>query len=161
MEPEAAATPETSGDALKRYDIVIRYLGTEAQIFWNRSQLLLVANAAFIGFVFREIPTSLSQIALTKLVVLLIGTITGILLCGLWLRAIKAGSKWLDHWISILKTWEQAAVGDTHLFRSPPKGPSSRGVAKLAAWFFLFIWSALALFTAACLWMKIHCIELP
>lgn len=146
-------------DFLKRYDIVMRYLGTEAQIFWTRSQLFLVAHAALVGLIFREIPISLKTTSATKLAVLFVGTLIGILLCGLWFRAIRAGNKWLDHWITLLETWEQGAMGDNNLLRKKPIGPSSRGVAKLTAWLFLVVWIGLAAFTAVCFLLKVQGIE--
>jgi hypothetical protein len=161
MGPQQAVIRNEPGDVLKRYDIVMRYLATEGQIFWNRSQLFLVANAALIGFVFREVPTSLKDSSATKLTILFIGTLTGILLCCLWFRAIKSGNKWLDHWISILKTWEPEAMGETNVFRRPPAGPSSRAVARLAASLFIVIWALLAIYTAVCFSMKINGIDLP
>jgi cytochrome c oxidase subunit IV len=161
MEPQETAIPAQPDDVLKRYDIVMKYLATEGQIFWNRSQLFLVANAALIGFIFREVPSSLRETSATKLTILFAGTLTGALLCGLWFRAIRSGNKWLDHWLAILRTWEQEAMGDTNLFRRSPAGPSSRGVAKLTASLFLVIWVLLAVYTAVCFLLKINGIGLP
>ena len=150
-------------DVLKCYDIVMRYLGTEAQIYWNRSQLFLVANAALMGLIFREVPTSIQVTNFTKLTILLIGTLAGVLLCCLWFMAIRSGNKWLDHWISILKRWEKDAkpMGETDLFLvGPTKGPSSRRVAWLTATLFFIAWVALAIYTAVCFALKINGVEL-
>jgi hypothetical protein len=155
---ERAPSPET---ALKRYDIVMRYLATEAQIFWTRSQFFLVANATLIGLVVGQIPISLlHNTSTSKLAVLIVAVAVGESLCVLWFRAIASGNKWLNHWTQILVEWEAEAMG-RNLFRVSPRGPSSRSVALWTARLFTLAWSLLGAFGAVCFFLRIKGIELP
>ena len=50
-------TPQTDL-ALKRYDVLFRYLAYENTVYWSRSQFFLVANAGMFAFAAAKLPTS-------------------------------------------------------------------------------------------------------
>jgi len=130
--------------ALRRYDTVLKYLATETQIYWSRSQLFLVANAAMLGFALKDFPGD-AQEPTKKLVAQLLGAFTGICLCLLWRKGLRSGKIWMEHWKKALRRWEELAFSDVMLYREPPShAVESSGVAGQAASLFLIIWSLVA-----------------
>lgn len=159
-EPWIGAVNETDL-ALKRYDLILRYLAVDTQVFWTRSQLFLVANAAFAGFALKEIPVAPAS-RLSQIITLLIGAVVGILLCCLWIRGITVGNAWMDHWRVTLKTWEEQAFGDVNIFRQRPVSiPTPSSVAKKAAYVFISIWFLTAAYLLVCVVLKLCGGQLP
>jgi hypothetical protein len=152
-------TPDPPSDAerdiaLRRYDTVVKLLTTDSQIYWARSQVFLVANAALVGFEFSSIPIA-NDARQTKLLALAVGAATGIILCILWRRGLKAGKAWTEHWKAALRTWEQAAFGDVNLYRVRPPHISRAGiVARGTAMLFLALWIIVAAYVALCLYLR-------
>lgn len=147
--------------ALKRYDTVLKLLTTDIQVYWTRSQLFLVANAALVGFELNSIPIA-TDAHMPKILALALGAITGIIICILWRRGLKAGQGWMAHWKSALSTWEIAAFGGVNLYRARPVNvPKSSGVAGGAALLFLILWCVVAGYVALCLYLKIVGCPLP
>lgn len=95
----------SSDDLIKKYDMVQKLFVMDTQIYWTRSQLLLVANSALAGFALNSVPIN-SDAHTVKIWTLFIEAIIGILLCVLWRRAIKSGSGWMNHWKTILIKWK-------------------------------------------------------
>lgn len=148
MTPIAAAEPYDDGKylrdlALKRYDAVLKYLASEAAVFWRGSQLFLVAHAAFLGLFVKDLPTLPRTTPAPRMLVLFIAAAAGLLLCALWHLGIRAGSGWIDHWKAVLQRIEPAAFEDIDLFRTRPDIPYQRAVARRAAWLFTCLWSML------------------
>jgi len=148
--------------ALRRYDTVLKYLATETQIYWTRSQLFLVANAALLGFGLNNVPVS-PDVRWGKLIALLLEAGVGIYLCILWRRGLRSGRGWMEHWKSALRFWEEPAFGDVNLYRSRPASvpESTSGVAQDAAGLFLVVWSVIAGYLAVCLLSKAFGCRLP
>jgi len=138
--------------ALKRYDTIMRYLASDNAIYWTRSQLLLVAHAAMLGFLgnqFKDVPTDIKTYAWFKLGALFVECLSGLGLCLIWYFAIKGGRYWLDRWENILKNQlEEQAFDQINVYRNimdRPK-PRTRTVAYLTLGLFAFVWlCALAL----------------
>jgi hypothetical protein len=140
--------------ALKRYTPVLAYLATECTMFWNRSQLFLVAHSALIGFVAKDIPTRTNNDPANLRVPIAL-SIAGLVLSGLWHLAIFIGSRWIDWWKAKLIALEQEAFGTTHLWRSRPSTPvHARTVARLAAWLFTVLWLGLLVYL---IWLAMSC----
>jgi hypothetical protein len=137
---------------------VLKYLATETQVYWTRSQLFLVANAAMLGFALNNnnVPVS-AEAHIDKLIALLLEALVGILLCLLWRKALRSGKGWMDHWKVALRQWEEAAFGDVNLYRTRPADipESTSGVAKTAAFLFLSVWAMMAFYLAILLILKL------
>ena len=58
--------------ALRRFDVVSKLVVYEGTLYWSRAQLFLVANAALVGFTFRETPSDLTGVTYTRLAILLV-----------------------------------------------------------------------------------------
>ena len=143
--------------ALRRYDIVLRYLATEVQVYWTRSQLFLVANAALLGFELNGLPVS-SGVRTDKLIALIFAAGIGIALCLFWRGALSSGDGWMEHWKSALRLWEESAFGDVNLYRKRPDGvPKSRRAARKAALLFLWMWCLVAAYLISCLVLRLGC----
>lgn len=135
--------PETDL-ALRRYAIVMSYMGTECSMFWGRSQLFLVANAAIIGFLARDIPLPGAPHD-AKLAIYLILSVAGLVLSILWQLMIYLGSGWISWWQQKLKSLEAEAFGSLTLWseRPPEVRLKTRSVARATATLFSVIWIAL------------------
>jgi hypothetical protein len=147
--------------AIKRYDIVLRYLGTDTQIFWTRSHLFLGANVVLVGFVLREIPVETTA-HMARIVALLISATVGGFLCHLWWVGIAVARKWTEHWKRALCQWEEAAFGDVNLFRKRPEDiPQPSRIAESACTVFAILWALVALYLLGCLVLKVWGCTLP
>jgi hypothetical protein len=138
--------------ALSRYDTLLRYLAYENTVYWTRAHLLLVANAALLGFVSTRIPTSsLSSVSWTQLIVLAVVCLSGMALTIIWHFALAAGSGWISHWTSNLARLEGQAFGDMNLVRERPTGVvSAQKVARATAFLFTALWVGAILFLVLC-----------
>jgi hypothetical protein len=122
--------------ALKRYDIVMKYLATENTLYWTRSQILLLANTALLGYAANQLnalDADLSKEPWTRLSVVLVECLFGLLLCVAWHFGIDAGAYWMDRWQDLLTDrLEPVAFPDNDVFRNVkrPK-PRSRTIALL------------------------------
>jgi hypothetical protein len=133
--------------ALKKYIPVLAYLGTEATMFWSRSQLFLVAHSALLGFIGKDLPTSASRPDHARLGIFIAWAAVGLVLSALWHLAITVGSQWVDWWKEVLKELEPAAFGSTQLWRSRPKTlVPARRVARFAASLFSIVWLGLLVY---------------
>jgi hypothetical protein len=140
--------------AFRRYDAILRYLASDNAIFLNRSQVILVANAALLGFwgnQLKDIPVNLSGVAWYVVAALLVESLVGIWICVVWHFAIDAGVFWMDRWQKILEEkLEAEAFGSIDVYRNisnRPK-PRSRTMARMLQMTFLVFW-ILALFLSA------------
>jgi hypothetical protein len=132
--------------ALKKYTPILAYLATECTMFWNRSQLFLVAHSALLGFIGKDLPTP-KETDLAKLGIFMVWAAAGLVLSGLWHLAITVGSKWVDWWTGKLVTLEADAFGPIELWRKRPQTPvRARMVARLAASLFTCLWFGLLVY---------------
>jgi len=143
------ATKDPADLALRRYDVIMRYLASDNAIYWTRSQLLLLAQTALLGFYgnqLKDLPEDLSHEPWYKLIFLMVNCLVGLALCGLWHFAIKGGQFWMDRWEAILTGLEQVAFGaDIKVYREMtadkrPK-PRTRAVARWTLVFFSILWA--------------------
>ena len=155
-------TPDQDRDlVLKQYSFVISLLAMDAQIYWMRSQLFLVANAALVGFALNSIPISKDAHTL-KICALAVGAGAGLLLCRLWRRTLRSGEGYMNHWKDVLKQLEPTVFGDMNIYRQlPPNVPKSGTVAKSAALLFLTLWCALGAYAIICLYLRLTGRPLP
>ena len=155
-------TPDQDRELVfKQYSFVISLLAMDAQIYWMRSQLFLVANAALVGFALNSIPISKDAHTL-KICALAVGAATGLLLCRLWRRTLQSGEGYLNHWKDVLRQLEPAVFGDTNIYRQlPPHVPKTGTVAKHAALLFLTLWFALGAYAIFCLYLRLIGRPLP
>ena len=127
--------------AIKQFDIASKYLAHESALYWSRSQFFLVANVALFGFLASTFRDPIIQhrhfylLGATSLV--------GLVLSGLWIRALAAGHQWFDYWEAKCIELEPYAFGDFLLFRKDrerPEHKSARAVARLCSRCFAAIW---------------------
>jgi hypothetical protein len=113
-EPVADPTFDSGGQGnvvdlhLKRFDIVCRYLQYENTVYWTRSQLFLVANAALLGFLANRLPED-TKASWVRMIVVLVLLLLGLGLSILWLLILRAAHGWIEHWHSHLKHLEPMA----------------------------------------------------
>jgi len=124
--------------ALRRFDALLRYLGTETSGFWSRSQLFLVANAALFGLVVGAVAKEKNVPGQAKGIFLL-ATLVGVLLTVFWIQALRSSSEKIDRWIAVLMDLEPEAFGPYNLFRDFVHGRSRR-IAEKPAWLFMALW---------------------
>jgi hypothetical protein len=141
-------TPQTDL-ALKRYDILFRYLAYENTVYWSRSQFFLVANAGMFGFAAAKLPTSQQGLSWEQLGILATASAVGILLSLLWHRALEAGQHWVSRWERLCESLESEAFGDIEVLRnsgmdstrqSGVKRMSGKAVARHCATLFVVLW---------------------
>ena len=153
--------PQEKELALRRYDSVLRYLGTETQIYWTRSQLFLVANTALLGF---ELNGIRDEAPTERLIALLFGAFIGVWLCFLWRSGLDSGEGWMEHWKTALRQWEELAFGDVNLYRIRPADvpKPTRRVARKTLWLFLMVWLLVAAYLILLLVLRLaHYPPLP
>lgn len=141
-----ASTQSDREFALKQFDTIVKIITYEGQVFWNRSQLFLVANAAFLGFVIRDLPVGPERLPTARYVILILATFVGILLCVLWHNAVKYGYVWFDWWIIKAKQIERQAFGEITLYTARPNTGSVRRVAKMSVWLFMTVWCVIFIY---------------
>ena len=152
MEPatQALPSPETLSDSdLKRYDTILRYLQTENQLLWGRSQHFLVAHAALLGLTAAKLPAPSPAISWPQILILAVVTVGGLVLALLWHRAITSGEFWTGHCHDILRALEARALGDLVFirpFKSARTFVSARKVARHTALLFTVLWFLLAVY---------------
>jgi hypothetical protein len=140
--------------ALKKYAPILAYLGTEATMFWNRSQLFLVAHSALLGFIGKDLPTP-KESDPARLGIFIVWAAVGLLMSGLWHLAITVGDQWVDWWKNTLIQLEPEAFGSIELWRKRPKTPvRARTVARLAALLFSIVWVGLLVYLVI-LWSRL------
>jgi hypothetical protein len=135
--------------ALRRYDVLFRYLAYENTVYWSRSQFFLVANAGMFAFAAAKLPTSAQGLSWQHLGVLATASLAGILLSLLWHRALKAGEHWVSRWERLCASLESEAFGEIEVLRnsgidsmrlSSVKGMSGKAVARHCATLFVVLW---------------------
>ena len=147
--------------AIRRYDIIMRYLASDNAIYWTRSQLLLVAHTTLLGFWGNQLPRNLGEEPPLKLIFLLIECGLGGCLCLIWHYAIRGGQYWMDRWEKTLLELEDAAFGKSaEVYRgmdgaSRPK-PRTRDLARWTLVIFCAIWSFASLMTLYILVCRYH-----
>ncbi len=123
-EPDAKADAEL---ALKRFDILSRYLAYEGTVYWARSTFFLGVNAGLFGLqanLIKDTPTLFNATAASV-------SGLGLLLAILWLGALLSGDHWTGRWETLCKEFEAEAFGTAQVFRGKA---SFRGrLAKLTA----------------------------
>jgi hypothetical protein len=146
---------DKEGDrALRRYDVVLRYLAADTQVYWIRSQFFLITNAALLSSEIGNFPPS--DVTTPKLLALFLGSIVGLILCVLWFRSIDVGRAWMEHWKAALRKWEPSAFGDVNLFRErPAQLPKPSHIPKNTAILFLLLWIAATLYLIFRLFLRI------
>jgi hypothetical protein len=135
--------------ALRRYDILLRYLAYENTVYWSRSQFFLVANAGMFAFAAAKLPTTRQGLSWEQLGILATASAAGILLSLLWHRALKAGEHWVSRWERLCASLEAEAFGEVEVMRnsgidsmrlSSVKGMSGKAVARHSATLFVVLW---------------------
>jgi hypothetical protein len=120
--------------ALKRYDLVFRHLAAKNGLFWTRSQIILVAHAALLGFMLKELASASPYTGWPELIVDLSVGVIGFILAVFWHYAVKSGWRWLEHWRSILRHLESQAYAEINVLRRAPLPKISPGSTDLARW---------------------------
>ena len=143
--PTVSVQSATYDDAnLKRYDALLRYLQTENQLLWSRSQHFLVAHAALLGFTLTRLPTPTDVVHPAHLLLSGFATFSGLLLALLWHWAITTGEFWTGHCHDLLQELEPTALGEDRKFirqfKSSRRFISARKVARLTAVLFTALW---------------------
>lgn len=160
--PTPSYTAAETDLALRRYDTVFRYVASENAIFWSRSQLFLVANAALFGFGTKDLPSSLLLYSWWKIAMSMVGVLAGLCLCLLWHESILAAGTWFEHWHAVLTTLEPPAFHDLNVVRHRPAGVRRfRSISRNAAWLFTAMWGIVLLYLVACIILKMQKLELP
>ena len=147
---------------LKKYDVLLRFYASENALFWTRSQLFLVANAALLGFALNALPESPTRIHWPRLIIYCSALFCGVLLCALWNAAMKVSDTRRLHWRSILRELEAEAFGNSHIIRRLDSGwIRSTTIAMLTVWVFMSIWVSLFVYGMALVVMKYHGYDFP
>lgn len=139
----AAPSPGSDPDlrtidlALRRYDVVLRYLSTENSLYWTRSQFFLAANAGLLAFGLARLPSSgfTWRVLLPSAFI----TILGFALSCVWLLALNKASRYRDRWRNVCIALEPVAFGEVEIFRNVPRLGLGR-LAKATVCFFLILW---------------------
>jgi len=161
MSPTPDGPPTQERDfALKQYDAVLKLLTSDTQVYWVRSQFLLVANATLLGFEINSFPGQ--DIRTSKLVVLALTSIIGVVMCVIWCYGIRVGRRWMNHWKSALRQWEEVAFSNVNLYRARPVDvPKPGQVSIKTAVLFLVVWAAVATYMLICLCLRLFGCPLP
>jgi len=148
--------------SLRRFAPLLQYLAYENTTYWTRAKFFLLGEVALIGFVSTQLPTSLVGVSYTRLAVLFVGALVGLLMAILWIYGLKAGQLWISHWTRALQTWEKAAFGGVNLFLERPKDVvSATRIARMTAWLFVTLWSLVGVFLIVCWLLKSQGCNLP
>jgi hypothetical protein len=137
--------------ALKQYDIVVKLVITDTQLYWTRSQLFLVSNTGLAGFALTGYIALDSHAGVAQLLALMVVAITGLMMCAIWRETLERGRKWMDHWEEILRGWESDAFGAVTLYRGWP--PKKSTTALRTMWLFLLLWCFVFAYLALRLWL--------
>jgi hypothetical protein len=131
--------------ALRRYDIVIKYLVFEHTIYWSRSQFYVAANTALLVVAVAKFPTSDFQ--LRHLAAPVLVAIVGLVLSIVWLLALLQAGRYADRWRSVCQQLEEVAFESYEVLRNPPKFklPKLRTLANSAAVMFVVLWTLVLL----------------
>ena len=149
-----STTPSSESDlALKRYDVLFRYLAYENTVYWSRSQFFLVANAGMFAFATAKVPTSLQGLSWQYLGILGAASVAGVLLSVFWYRVLKAGEYWVSRWEKLCESLEPEAFGAIEVLRNSGmdstapalRRMSGKAAARHSAILFIILW--LVMFT--------------
>ncbi len=99
---------------VRQFGVVCGYLQYENTVYWTRSQLFVVANAALIGLLANALPTS-TKVPWVRIYTLLGPFLVGFVVCYLWLKILWAAHGWIDHWHAQLQHLEPQAFPDNTL----------------------------------------------
>jgi len=143
--------------AFRAYTQVVAYLSSDNQIFWNRSQLFMVGNSAFLGFVFQNFPFNGASESWSRLVLHLLCAAFGLAICWMWTKATEGGIAYLRHWRALAEEFEQEAIGNRKFFRSHPEvpKPGTSKIAILTSWLFAGVWAADAIYLLVVMILKL------
>jgi Na+/proline symporter len=141
-------TPQTDL-ALRRYDVLFRYLAYENTVYWTRSQFFLVANACMFAFAASKLPTSFQNLSWEHLGILATASAAGILLSMFWHRALTVGEHWVCRWEKLCVRLESEAFGEIDVLRNSGmdslpldsiKRVSGKAAARHSAILFIVLW---------------------
>jgi hypothetical protein len=137
--------PKEIDVALRRYDVVFRYLATEHVMSWTKNQFFLAANAGLFAFASARFPRDMHW---TSLLVPAITTMIGMFFSILCLSTLRRAAIHVDRWKAICLRLEPTAFGPHDVLRNVPS-TGMRVVTRTIAGVFIVVWSvALALVTA-------------
>ncbi|WP_226635277.1 RipA family octameric membrane protein [Brevundimonas poindexterae] len=124
--------------ALKRFDILSRYLAYEGTVYWARSTFFLGVNAGLFGLLATLLKDSLGTFHVVATAVSLLG----MLLSVLWLLALLAGEHWTSRWEALCVEYEPGAFGETEVFRNGRStiGKLAKGTAMATVGIFITAW---------------------
>jgi hypothetical protein len=145
--------------ALKRYDIVLRYLSYAHTIYWSRSQFFLVANAGLFGFVALKVPYSMRDFSYAQAMILAVYCVGGITLSLLWRTALIATAGWIARWEAICVSLEGEAFGPTEVLRNcrRERKPSAKRIARHTASLFITLWGLAIIYLSGIILMRFAC----
>jgi hypothetical protein len=101
------------------------YLQYENGVFWARSNLLLVANAALFGFAASNLPMMISA-GWDRTISHAVISVAGIFLTVIWRGVLKRGEFWVLHWHDLLVKLEPKAFGREPVIRTMASLPAVR-----------------------------------
>jgi len=126
--------------ALKRYDVIFKYLAYENTVYWTRSQLLLVANAGLLALRASKLPTNpRDKDVVAALVTSIPIVVVGFALSVLWLLLLRRAEVWIARWEGLCRNLEASAFGYRDVLRNPPE-TKIKALAHRLAWLFLILW---------------------
>ena len=130
-----------SETALKRYDVLFRYLAYENTVFWTRSQFFVFANAGLLAGTVVGLLTDRMPATRAGILVLAALITAGIILDILWLTSLRKVNVWIARWERLCVELEPLAFGDQEVLRNPPE-TGIKSLALYVAWLFLALWLA-------------------
>jgi hypothetical protein len=149
---------------LKRYEILMAYLAYENTIYWGRTNLILVAEAALLGFTATIIagnvsasspanaPSPSASWSLERTIVVGALSLAGFILAIVWHKALVLGNYWINHWHQVLLQLEEVAFPpNVRVLRDrvergadePIKGERIKDLAYVIGYTFLALWVVL------------------
>ena len=129
--------------ALKRFDILFRYLAVENTLYWTRSQFFLVANAALLAALANFLKSAtLHELKIQEACIVATIGVIGLCLTLFWGCVLKSSEKWLEWWEKQCLYYEKTAFDGCGVL-SESRPPGHRSIKAVARWtvrLFLIIW---------------------
>jgi hypothetical protein len=122
--------------ALRRYDVIFRYLAAEYAMAWTKNQFFLAVNGGLLAFCAARFPKDAQW---PSLIVPATFSLIGLLFSVLWLVTLKSARYFYKRWEALCVELEPIAFSDQQLWRglNPPR---LRFGLRTPAWLFIIIW---------------------
>ncbi len=140
--------------ALRRYDVIFRYLAYENTVFWTRSQFFGAAQLGLLIFAGAKLPSDPATANIWGLIMPFIITGCGVLLTLLWASTLKRAQSWIDHWHALCIELESTAFGQHFVLRETAAAKSGadsiKKLARCATLLFFMLWGSIAFYLGFC-----------